>query len=155
MRLRGDAALMETDLLSGIISQTFDLQFKFATPRISDRGMLVSLRLHHDYKEVQKEDYYPRADLLLLAPGNYVKVYVRERDIHHYGTGPWVKIHDHDSCWRDGVKNFLAAYASSAYGFDSLSNWYETVPVNERELPREWGKIEAASHLPGIRRGKL
>ena len=123
--------------------------------------------------ESYTEDYYPRAELLIWSPGNYTKVFVRERDIHHFGTGKWVKVHDHDSCWHDGVRGFIERYAESAYSVDSLDGWYKAVDigrdethtaiakiqqprgVEESRLPGEWGKWEEAEHLPAVTRGKV
>lgn len=76
------------------------------------------------------EDGYRDYDLILYAPMDYVQVWVRERwdviplDHLEYdedgngmvkpgcdyikGEGPWILITNHDSCWRDGVREFLS-----------------------------------------------
>lgn len=158
------------DLLVRLICETFDRNFKFATPHDPTKAMHVGFRLDTDYDALPKskhDRYYPKAELLLWAPGNYVKVFVREVEAHDEVKGPWVKVHDHDSCWRDGVRDFIAVYGGGASGTDAIMNWYDTITVTEEptqdlrgaanihrdELRMDFGRIQAAAVLKAVYRG--
>lgn len=117
----------------------------------------ASLGAPHCVEECYFEDYYPHVDILIWAPSNYVKVFVRERDVHHFGAGTWVKIYDHDSCWREGVDRIVRVYADGAYSFDTFDGWFEQVDVHSKaigDLPNKLEQIEKAAVLPGIYRNK-
>lgn len=148
--------LQRNDLALAIIANTFEELFP--RHRRGD-GMLFSLKLHHEYDglpERIRESYYPYVDVFLYRPGNYVKVYVRERDIHFYGAGPWVKVYDHDSGWSyECLKEILHTYqdAWTLQDHGMTNGWYsKCMPLTEGERSQRWGKLEDAFYLPALRR---
>ena len=137
---------MLTNILSDIICQTYLEQVgKFNR----DKALTVSFSVGIDY---DTEEGYRQEELLVYGPSNYVQVWVRNRwnvikleDLEYdddgdgsikpgksYSTGAsdWVMIGDHDSCWRDAVRNFIDKHKNKLNSF-STSKWYEVVDVED------------------------
>jgi hypothetical protein len=108
-------------------------------------GMLMNFCLYN----VSDDQEYPKVQMLIFAPMNYVGVYYREsiRD----ACGPddesddryteWKRLSYHGSCWRDdGVDRFLSQFGPRINTLDWHKNqetnmlnneWYERFLVSE------------------------
>ena len=145
------------DIVADIISQTFSKtpgknQAKSGTPK----AFVVSLSTRLDYST---EEGYRYLDLVLYAPYNYVQVWVRRRwtvvaidDLNDDGEGlkpgkdytegasEWTCIGDHDSGWREAVRDILYKNRTDISGLSSGSafgEWYSVVDASTLGLPEK------------------
>lgn len=106
------------------------------------------------------EEGYRYLELVIYAPMNYVQVWTRTtwnvipiEDLEDDNTGSgdtrvkvgkdyqtgesaWRKVADHDSCWRDSVRDLLREYEHSIQVFEGGEDWYTVVPVSGLGLPK-------------------
>lgn len=115
------------------------------------QALLIPFNASIDY---DNEDGFRHVDILLYALTNYVQVWMRKRwDVikledmedaggdddemvpkkgkdYTKGSSEWELVTDHDSCWRDGIRNILDKNRKDISGFDNISGeWYKIIPV--------------------------
>ena len=134
-------------ILADIICTEFNNKVGRHSP---DVAFVMTMRTTLDY---DKEDGYRYVDLLIRCPQNYTQVWSRDRssiiqledmdyDADGDGTpkpgksyvktaGDWKILADHDSCWREGVADFLGEYQNKVSVLDSSADpsWFKVVPV--------------------------
>jgi len=102
--------------------------------KIPPKGLFLNFAIptKHDV-----EDGYRHRHLLLFGEGRYIGVYTREEwNVRPFNTleyekgqGKWEVITYHDSCWRDGVKDFLN---NNLITVGKVGNrWFEIIDIDE------------------------
>lgn len=136
--------------------------FKLEPGQNSTQAMLVRFSARIDY---DKEHGYRQKEMMIYGPSNYVQVWERDcwdvipledmeedpddsdemvpRKGKDYvkGQTEWKLLSDHDSCWREGVQQFLSRNRAVITGLNGLPQrgWYylEDPPANLSELKRK------------------
>lgn len=148
---------MMYSLLSDVICQTFMKAVgKWQTKNPVENAMKIAFKTGIDH---DKEEGYRYLELVIYGPLNYVQVWTRtswnvipledleydaEQDDHYVkkgkdyqaGASEWKKIADHDSGWREGVRELLRENERNIHVFSGL-DWYETVAVESLNLPEK------------------
>jgi hypothetical protein len=143
------------NIVADIISQTFSKEpGKHQAKSEKPQAFVVSFSTRLDYN---KEEGYRYLDLVLYAPHNYVQVWVRSswnvialEDLNDDGEGlkpgkdytegesQWECIGDHDSGWRESVREFLYKNRAEILGFSSAAvfgEWYKVVDFSTLNIP--------------------
>ena len=138
------------NILSDIICQTFSTEPGKNQGKTNEpKAFVTTFSTKLDYS---KEEGYRYLDLVLYARYNYVQVWIRRRwtvisleDLNDDGEGlkpgkdytegasKWECIGEHDSCWREAVRDLLWNNRADITGLSSASlfdKWYKVVPVN-------------------------
>jgi len=119
-------------------------------------AMKIRFNTHADY---DKEEGYRFLDLVIYGPTNYVQVWVRTawdvipvEDLEYdedregrikkgksyqKGVSDWKCVGNHDSGWRDSVRQVLRDNSKILATFNSLNHWFEIVPVTTLNLPEK------------------
>ena len=94
---------------------------------------------------------YAQKTLVIYAPSNYVQVWSRQewdmvpseglldneeeglKEGYVKGSTPWTKLAHHDSCWREGVREFTQSLENALSFHESFwsKSWYVMVSVPE------------------------
>lgn len=145
---------MINDILTRIITSTFETEVgRSQVKRPVQEVLLIDFRTALDY---DKEEGYRHLSMMIYAPMRYVQVWyntswrVIDRDHLDYddkldeefikpgcdyvtGKTEWVKISDHDSCWREGVERIVRGEFARLTHLDNLGmdKWYKVVQVPE------------------------
>lgn len=143
-------------LFMTVIDQTFIKNVgKFQGKNPDPKAMHIRFSVHIAHEK--EEGYrYRYLDLVIYAPMNYVQVWVRDAwnvipiaDLEYddegegavkkgkayaEGASEWRLVADHDSCWRDGVRDVIRKYHDQLSTF-SGSDWFNIVPVSTLNLP--------------------
>lgn len=146
---------MNTDyILSDVICETFLSEVGKHQQNSEKKALHIRFRTTVDYN---KEEGYRYLDLVIFAPHNYVQVWIRsswnvipqdelvyDEDLddtviarfsegYRSGSSGWELIHNHDSCWRDGVRNVIQGRHGRLTGLDCIlkENWYDVVCVHD------------------------
>lgn len=143
-------------LLADVICQTFMAVIgKFQTRNETPMAMKIRFSTHIDH---DKEEGYRYLDVVIYGPMNYVQVWTRtawtvipledlEDDddgdtfvkpgkAYNEGASEWKLVADHDSGWREGVRETLRDNKQALSTF-SGSKWFEAVPVASLNLPEK------------------
>lgn len=133
-----------------LLKQVLELEFRKHTARMGSPGQAMVVRV----KVPTPDGFegYAQKTLVLYAPSNYVQVWTRQEwemipvealddesgDLlpgwdYEVGATPWSKLADHDSCWREGVAEFVGGLETAISFHESFSSgsWYVMVPVPE------------------------
>jgi hypothetical protein len=142
------------NLLADVITWTFDKECgKYQLRKEEPKALCVKFR---STVNPEKEEGYRSVELLIWGPMNYVQVWVRStwnvipvEDLifdddgdasvapgkdYQKGVSPWVLLADHDSGWRDGVRQALQEKESIITGFYQ-SDWYQLVDPKALGIP--------------------
>lgn len=144
-------------MVADVIAQQFSKDVgKFQVKKDDPKALKVSFSARVDYSS---EEGYRYIDMVLYAPGNYVQVWVRDRwcviaqddlesdddgesfvkpgKAYAEGASAWECIGDHDSCWRDSVRDFLGKRENDIQGFEGIGEWSAVVSLTSLALPEK------------------
>ena len=111
------------------------------------QGMLMAFTIGSSDPMVlersEEEQYcrYPKRELFIWGPMNYIGVFTRDTMMHPDVFSPWYILSYHDSCWReDGIGRFLNYVGNCSSLCGPLNHWYEKIPVPDdcRKLVEEY-----------------
>lgn len=145
-------------LLADVICRTFlkDVGKWQAKSAPNEKAMRIVFKTGIDH---DKEEGYRFLELVVYGPMNYVQVwtrtswnvipladmedgddgemFVKKGKAYQEGASEWKLIADHDSGWRDGVRDLLRENESNLHVFDRLGDWYGIVEVESLGLPEK------------------
>jgi hypothetical protein len=143
------------DIVSDIICKQFISSVgKGQSSKETPMALQVSFRTRVDH---DKEDGYRDLDIVLYAKMNYVQVwtrtrwnvipneafeydaygepYIKEGFDYDKGASEWEKVIDHDSCWRDAVRDILRDNRGDILGLNGAGDWCTVVPAADTGIP--------------------
>lgn len=132
-------------VLTSIICKTFESHIgRWQSKADTPKAMQITFRTSQPNREEgEEETLYWHKDLLIYAEANYVGVYTRDWWMPRFedqekGSGEWSSLAYHDSCWRDGIEQFIAENQRSFCTLDTLGldDWFRTLEVSP-ELKQE------------------
>lgn len=140
-------------LLKHVLCHEFETRCgKWQCKKAEQKAFLFSFKTSLDYA---KEDGYRYIDVVIYGEMNYVGVWIRKRwnvvaldDLNYgpdgeadglkpgkkyeEGSGPWVQVANHDSCWREGVDTALRGFDIITFSTDVNGDWWKL--ANPKDL---------------------